>query len=121
MSLQNFFINRFLKSRRAASLQLSPEQRLRQGRKFLSRDYSKPRPQIDVRADVMVALDVVGLIACLVILALYRQALPGEAVGIISTVAGIFGACLRDAHQFEFGSSRSSQAKDATISDMARR
>ncbi len=53
MSIQNFFINRFLKSRRVASLQLSPEQRLRQGRKFLSRDYSKPRPQIDVRADVL--------------------------------------------------------------------
>ena len=53
MSIQNFFINRFLKSRRGASLQLSPEVRLRQGRKFLSRDYSKPRPQIDVRADVV--------------------------------------------------------------------
>ena len=53
MSIQNFFINRFLKSRRTASLRLSPEQRLRQGRKFLSRDYSKPRPQIDVSADMM--------------------------------------------------------------------
>lgn len=72
----------------------------------------------NVRADVMVALDVAGLVGCLVVLALYRQALPGEAVGIISTIAGIFGACLKDAHQFEFGSSRSSQAKDATIGEV---
>lgn len=69
----------------------------------------------NVRADLMVLLDVVGLIACLVVIALYRDKLPGEVVGIISTVAGIFGACLRDAHQFEFGSSRSSREKDATI------
>lgn len=75
--------------------------------------------QRNVRADVMVALDVLGLIACLVILALYRQALPGEAVGIISTVAGIFGACLRDAHQFEFGSSRGSQNKDELLARKA--
>lgn len=58
MSLQNFFINRFFKSRRTASLRLSPAQRLRQGRKFLSRDYSKPRPQIDVRADVFAGVPV---------------------------------------------------------------
>jgi hypothetical protein len=71
------------------------------------------------RADVMVALDVAGLIACLVVLVFFRARLPGEVVGILSTIAGIFGACLRDAHQFEFGSSRSSQAKDATISRLS--
>lgn len=69
----------------------------------------------NVRADLMVLLDVVGLIACLVTIALYREQLPGEVVGIISTVAGIFGACLRDAHQFEFGSSRSSREKDEML------
>lgn len=67
------------------------------------------------RADVMVALDVVGLISCLAVLVVFRENLPGEVVGILSTVAGIFGACLRDAHQFEFGSSRSSQNKDALL------
>jgi hypothetical protein len=71
------------------------------------------------RADVMVALDVLGLIACLLVLVFFRASLPGEVVGILSTIAGIFGACLRDAHQFEFGSSRSSQAKDATISKLS--
>lgn len=71
------------------------------------------------RADVMVALDVLGLIACLAVLVFFRSSLPGEVVGILSTIAGIFGACLRDAHQFEFGSSRSSQAKDATINRLS--
>lgn len=71
------------------------------------------------RADVMVALDVLGLIACLLVLVLYREKLPGEVVGLLSAISGIFGACLRDAHQFEFGSSRSSQMKDATISKLS--
>lgn len=72
------------------------------------------------RADVMVALDVLGLIACLLVLVLYRERLPGEVVGLLSAISGIFGACLRDAHQFEFGSSRSSQIKDATIAQITK-
>jgi len=65
------------------------------------------------RADVMVIAAAVGLLSCLVALAIYQNQLPGEAVGIISTVAGIFGACLKDAYAFEFGSSRDSKQKDA--------
>lgn len=72
------------------------------------------------RADYMVALDVIGLIACLVVLCFYRKEIPAEAVGLISTIAATFGLCLRDAHQFEFGSSRSSQTKDATISNLSK-
>lgn len=75
----------------------------------------------NTRADVMVWGAVLGLISCLVSLIWFRAGLPGEAVGIISTVAGIFGACLRDAFQFEFGSSRSSRDKDSTINQMASR
>lgn len=67
----------------------------------------------NTRADVMVLCDVVGLIVCLVVLTLFRAGLPGEVVGLLSTIAGIFGLCLRDAHQFEFGSSRGSRDKDA--------
>ncbi|RQO63146.1 hypothetical protein DBR47_00810 [Paucibacter sp. KBW04] len=66
----------------------------------------------NVRADVMVAMDVVGLIACLAVLTFFRKDIPGEVVGLLSTIAGIFGLCLRDAHQFEFGSSRGSRDKD---------
>ncbi len=64
------------------------------------------------RANWMVVLDAAGLISCLAVLIFFRKELPGEVVGIVSTIAGIFGACLRDAHQFEFGSSRGSKEKD---------
>lgn len=67
------------------------------------------------RADVMVVCDFLGLIACLVVLAVFYKELPGEATALISTVASIFGLCLRDAHSFEFGSSRSSRDKDAIL------
>ena len=64
------------------------------------------------RADVMVICDFLGLVVCLVVLAIFYKELPGEATALISTVISIFGLCLRDAHQFEFGSSRSSRDKD---------
>ena len=64
------------------------------------------------RADIMVIAAAVGLLSCLVSLAVFRDNLPGEAVGIISTIAGIFESCLKDAYSFEFGSSRGSKTKD---------
>ncbi|MBP9752376.1 MAG: hypothetical protein KBD31_01000 [Proteobacteria bacterium] len=67
------------------------------------------------RADVMVVSAVLGLGLCLGSLGLYGEELPGEAVGIISTIAGIFGACLKDAYAFEFGSSRGSRQKDQAM------
>lgn len=66
------------------------------------------------RADIMVVCAALGLALCLMTLVAYEGHLPGEAVGIISTVAGIFGACLKDAYSFEFGSSRGSKTKDLT-------
>ncbi len=69
----------------------------------------------NTRADLMVIADVVGLIACLVVLALFRKDLPGEVAALLSTIASLFGLCLRDAHQFEFGSSRSSREKDGAL------
>ncbi|WP_153114589.1 hypothetical protein [Rhodocyclus tenuis] len=67
------------------------------------------------RADLMVVFDAVGLIACLIVLFAFRKEMPGEVVGLISTIASIFGLCLRDAHQFEFGSSRGSRDKDVLL------
>lgn len=69
------------------------------------------------RANLLVVADVVGLIACLValvVLALENKldAATGTALG---TFAGFFGLGLRDAHQFEFGSSRGSRDKDAML------
>lgn len=70
----------------------------------------------NLRADIMVLSAAFGLISCLLTITLYRTSLPGEAVGIISTIAGIFGSCLKDAYAFEFGSSRGSKLKDGKLS-----
>lgn len=69
----------------------------------------------NTRADLLVLGAVLILLACLVVLIFFRKDIPGEAVGIISTIAGIAGACMRDAFQFEFGSSRGSKDKDAIL------
>jgi hypothetical protein len=68
------------------------------------------------RLNVMVVGAALGLVFCLLILTSYKRDLPGEVVGIISTISGIFGACLKDAYSFEFGSSRGSKDKDDKIS-----
>jgi hypothetical protein len=75
----------------------------------------------NMRADLMVLGAVAGLIACLVVLVAFRAQVPGEVVGIVSTVAGIFGACLRDAFQFEFGSSRGSKDSGEALRQIATR
>lgn len=72
----------------------------------------------NLRADIMVTSAALGLIVCLACLSFFAGNLPGEAVGIISTIAGIFGACLKDAYAFEFGSSRGSKEKDMTVASL---
>lgn len=67
------------------------------------------------RADIMIVCDWLGLVACLVVLAFFRKEIPGEVVALLSTFGSIFGVCLRDAHQFEFGSSRGSKEKDVLL------
>ena len=57
------------------------------------------------RINIMVIGAACGLIFCLLMLTTYKNDLPGEIVGIVSTIAGIFGACLKDAYSSEFGSS----------------
>lgn len=70
---------------------------------------------VNRRADWMVIADVVGLVACLAVLALFRNDIPGEVITLLTTIASLFGVCLRDAHQFEFGSSRGSREKDVLL------
>lgn len=72
----------------------------------------------NTRANAMVLLDAVGLIVCLVVLIFFRADMPGEVVGVITSIASIFGLCLRDAHQFEFGSTRGSREKDGLIAGL---
>ena len=69
----------------------------------------------NTRADMLILGAVLILLACLIVLIFFRKEIPGEAVGIISTIAGIAGACMRDAFSFEFGSSRGSKEKDALL------
>lgn len=72
----------------------------------------------NLRADIMVISAALGLVICLITITFFRTTLPGEAIGIISTIAGIFGSCLKDAYAFEFGSSRGSKLKDNKLSAM---
>lgn len=72
------------------------------------------------RANLMVAMAAFGLIACLVVLVFFRKEIPPEALGLITTIASIFGLCLRDAYQFEFGSSRGSKDANETIRAIAK-
>ncbi|MBQ8651550.1 MAG: hypothetical protein IJ481_03425 [Alphaproteobacteria bacterium] len=73
------------------------------------------------RADIMVISAALGLIVCLGSICIYQQELPGEVVGIVSTIAGIFGSCLKDAYNFEFGSSRGSKEKDHSIASLLKK
>ena len=74
----------------------------------------------NLRADLAVLAVVLGLVACLVVLVYFQDDIPGEVVGIISTIAGIFGACLKDYFSFEFGSSRGSKEKDELLSSLVK-
>lgn len=73
----------------------------------------------NTRADLMIIGDVVGLVVCALC------AIFGEKLGIgepgrmfLTTLASYFGLGLRDAHAFEFGSSRGSKEKDDAIKNM---
>jgi hypothetical protein len=83
------------------------------------------------RADFMVAMDVFGLVGTLVAMlvlgwfkAKHSDAITegvfGALLAQLSTMASYFGLCLRDAHQFEFGSSRGSREKDVLIGSAGR-
>lgn len=76
----------------------------------------------NTRANAMVAIDAGGLVFSLfsmMMLGYVRAKYPdslsegvfGALLAQLSTLASYFGLCLRDAHQFEFGSSRGSQQK----------
>lgn len=80
------------------------------------------------RADLMVVADVIGLIAGFAgmlmlgyVKARYPDAISegvfGALLAQLSTITSYFGLCLRDAHQFEFGSSRGSKDKDVLVAN----
>lgn len=71
------------------------------------------------RADVLAFLAVGGLVLCVWFIARESQ-LAERAVNAIMFVAGVLASAVRDVYGFEFGSSRSSQNKDATISNLSK-
>lgn len=71
------------------------------------------------RANLMILGDVVGLVVCAI------GAIFGDTLGVsepgrmfLATIASYFGLGLRDAHAFEFGSSRGSRDKDLALQNM---
>jgi hypothetical protein len=72
----------------------------------------------NIRGDIMVLSALLGLLGCLAALTVFKMSLSGEVVGIVSTIAGIFGSCLKDAYAFEFGSSRGSKEKESHLIDL---
>ena len=73
----------------------------------------------NVRGDILAFLAVGGLVTCVYFVA--RDAnLPERAVNAIMFIAGVLASAVRDVYGFEFGSSRSSQSKDATIQSLSK-
>lgn len=72
----------------------------------------------NLRGDIMVLSALLGLLGCLAALTIFKMSLSGEVIGIVSTIAGIFGSCLKDAYAFEFGSSRGSKEKESHLIDL---
>lgn len=78
--------------------------------------------QRNVRADVIVAGAYLTMIACIVAItasALKNWALTGEVIALYSTLIVGCIAILKDCSAFEFGTSRSSRDKDATIAALS--
>jgi hypothetical protein len=78
------------------------------------------------RKNVMVAIDAIGLalsLGAMLTLGYVRAVYPaslsegvfGALLAQLSMITSYFGLCLRDAHQFEFGSSRGSKDKDMLL------
>ncbi|CDS48910.1 Phage protein [Polaromonas sp. CG9_12] len=71
------------------------------------------------RGDLLAFFAVGGLVLCVYFIA--RDAdMPERAVNAVMFIAGVLASAVRDVYGFEFGSSRSSQVKDATISNLSK-
>lgn len=75
----------------------------------------------NARADIMVALAFIAVIAIAALLAMGKIDGNTAAGGFLIAVGGMFARNIGTAFDFEFGSSRGSQTKDAAIADLARR
>lgn len=101
----------------------------RQGARDRDVELAKAGRTGNKRADIMVAMAAFGTVSGFVgmcvlgyLKARYADALNdgvfGALLAQLSTITAYFGLCLRDAFQFEFGSSRGSKEKGDTQADM---
>jgi hypothetical protein len=75
--------------------------------------------RVNWRGDLLAFFAVGGLVLCVYFIA-RDVALPERAVNAIMFVAGVLASAVRDVYGFEFGSSRGSQTKDATIQNLTK-
>ena len=71
------------------------------------------------RADLLAFLAVVGLVTCVYFVARDSD-LPERAVNAIMFVAGVLASAVRDVYGYEFGSSRGSAEKAASLDQLMR-
>ena len=72
------------------------------------------------RADILAFLAVGGLVTCVWFVA-RDSGLPERAVNAIMFVAGVLASAVRDVYNFEFGTSRGSEQKQATLDHLLKR
>jgi|GEM_PF-842499 len=62
----------------------------------------------NLRANIMLVMAMIGIVLSVGALVAFKHVLHADGVGMLSAVAAVFGACLKDAYSFEFGSSKTS-------------
>lgn len=60
----------------------------------------------NLRANIMLVMAMIGIVLSVGALVVFKPVLHADGVGMLSAVAAVFGACLKDAYSFEFGSSK---------------
>lgn len=65
----------------------------------------------NIRANIMLVMAMMGIVLSLGTLILFKPILSADGIGMLSAVAAVFGACLKDAYSFEFGTSKQSPSQ----------
>lgn len=60
------------------------------------------------KSEIMIGFATLGMLGCLIAVIFFRKSLPNEAINILSMIAGVFTACLKDA----YGEHRSESSKN---------
>lgn len=74
----------------------------------------------NARANFLIALAVIGIIAIVALLLVFKVDGNTAVGGALIALLGTFGSCFQSGFGFEFGTSRGSAAKDITIANMTK-